>query len=242
MCASRKWPGDLESPSSPRPFSATRSRAGHYHVAKRSARSSRSLMNPELDRDRPLLMKAIKRIETGESRGLVVAKLDRFGRSLRDGLAAIQRIRDANGIFVSVQDGLDLGTDTGKLVLHMLLSMGEWELDRLRTSWEIAKVTAIRRGVHVGSTTPFGYQRDPHRQLRVDPNAGPLIPELFRRRAAGSSIAELSEWLQSTGARTSRGNPYWLDTTVRGVLANRVYLGRAAVRRACRAGGASAAC
>src|SRR3954447_2740417 len=59
--------------------------------------------------DRPLLMKAIKRIETGESRGLVVAKLDRFGRSLRDGLAAIQRIRDADGVFVSVQDGLDLG-------------------------------------------------------------------------------------------------------------------------------------
>ena len=100
--------------------------------------------------DRPLLMRAIKRIETGESRGLVVAKLDRFGRSLRDGLAAIQRIRDADGVFVSVQDGLDLGTDTGKLVLHMLLSMGEWELDRLRTSWEIAKAYGNWRGCPCG--------------------------------------------------------------------------------------------
>src|SRR4051812_27445003 len=54
--------------------------------------------------DRPLLMAAIGRIESGASEGLVVAKLDRFGRSLLDGLSAIERIERAGGTFVSVQD------------------------------------------------------------------------------------------------------------------------------------------
>src|SRR4051812_29421854 len=52
--------------------------------------------------DRPLLMKALGRIEDGSSNGLVVAKMDRFGRSLLDSLAAIDRIQKCGGTFVSV--------------------------------------------------------------------------------------------------------------------------------------------
>jgi hypothetical protein len=37
--------------------------------------------------DRPLLERAIGRVESGESSGIVVSRLDRFGRSLLDGLA-----------------------------------------------------------------------------------------------------------------------------------------------------------
>jgi len=58
-----------------------------------------------------------------------VTKLDRFGRSLAHGLEAIDRIRRAGGVFVSVQDGLDLTTDTGKLVMRIMLTMAEFELD-----------------------------------------------------------------------------------------------------------------
>ena len=73
-----------------------------------------------------MLLEAIERVETGASDGIVVAKLDRFGRSLLDSLAAIERIRTAGGTFVSVQDGFDVSTDTGKLVLRFMLSMAEW--------------------------------------------------------------------------------------------------------------------
>ena len=95
--------------------------------------------------DRPLLMRAIERVESKESAGVVVAKLDRFGRSLIDGLAAIERIRAAGGTFVAVQDGLDITTPTGKLVLRIMLSMAEWELDRIRAPWEVARERAVAR-------------------------------------------------------------------------------------------------
>ena len=45
--------------------------------------------------DRPLLEEALARIESGASDGLVVAKLDRFGRSLIHSLAAVERIQAA---------------------------------------------------------------------------------------------------------------------------------------------------
>jgi DNA invertase Pin-like site-specific DNA recombinase len=175
--------------------------------------------------DRPMLLCALKRIEAGVSSGLVVAKLDRFGRSVRDGIATIERIQAAKGTVISVQDGLDLGTETGKLVFHILLSMGEWELDRIRSSWETARARAIARGVHVGSTVPFGYQRDTSGRLRVDPETGPVVTEMFRRRAEGAMISELGRWLESQQIRTARNNPGWCDSSLRQIMKNRVYLG-----------------
>src|SRR5215216_54339 len=71
--------------------------------------------------DRPLLEEAIRRIEVGAACALVVWRVDRFGRSLSDGVRTIERIRSAGGGFWSVQDGLDIDTDAGRLVLGILL-------------------------------------------------------------------------------------------------------------------------
>jgi DNA invertase Pin-like site-specific DNA recombinase len=75
--------------------------------------------------DRPLLEKALRRVESGISQGIVVAKVTRFGRSLLSGIAAIERINAAGGRFVAVENDLDTSTDTGRLVLHILLALAE---------------------------------------------------------------------------------------------------------------------
>jgi DNA invertase Pin-like site-specific DNA recombinase len=174
--------------------------------------------------DRPLLERALARVELGESSGIVVSKLDRFGRSLLDGLAAIDRITRAGGTFVAVEDGLDLSTDTGKLVLRILLSLGEWELDRVRTIWRTAQERAVARGVKVGGT-PTGYRRRSDGRLVADPHYAPLVAELFHRRAEGASIGELCRLLNERGVPTAAGAPVWGWSTVDGLLRNRAYLG-----------------
>src|SRR5688572_30718210 len=111
---------------------------GYDRVSKVGGRASRRLISPALQReqihawattrgarvlevfeeldesgaraDRPLLQEAIRRVEAGVSQGVVVAVLDRFGRSLVDSRALIDRIQVAGGTFVAVQNGLDLTT------------------------------------------------------------------------------------------------------------------------------------
>jgi site-specific DNA recombinase len=98
-------------------------------------------------RDRPLLMEAMRRVEAGESAGIVVAKLDRFGRSLVDALAMIERLVAKRALFVSVADGFDLSTETGRLVLRIMLALAEFELDRIRGSFADGRRSApARRG------------------------------------------------------------------------------------------------
>jgi DNA invertase Pin-like site-specific DNA recombinase len=177
-------------------------------------------------RDRPLLLRALDRVETGQTGGIVVARMDRFGRSLLDGLAAIQRIDDAGGIFVSVDNGLDIRTDTGRLVLRLMLSLAEYELDRIRQSWEDSKRRAIERGVHLASVTPTGYTRTPS-GLKIDPGMAPWVRGIFERRADGQSYGDITRWLEANGVRTKRGNTVWSTGALVKILANRVYLGEA---------------
>src|SRR3954451_8891114 len=105
--------------------------------------------------DRPKLNAVMQRIETGETGGVVVFKLDRFGRTLVDSLGLIDRIEQAGGTFASVSDGFDLSTDTGRLGLRVKLSDPQSELERIRGNWAEARERAVGRGLHITATVPF---------------------------------------------------------------------------------------
>jgi len=175
--------------------------------------------------DRPLLSRAIERVEKGESGGVVVARLDRFGRSVIDGLRAVERIEAAGGRFVSVQDGFDLGSTTGRLVLQILFSIGEWELERVRGNWEVARARAIERGVYVGQE-PFGYRRAEDGRLQIDAERSRVVRQIFERRAAGESYQRIASSLNEVGLRTREGLPFTVTAVLR-MINNRAYRGEA---------------
>jgi DNA invertase Pin-like site-specific DNA recombinase len=174
--------------------------------------------------DRPRLTRALERVETGESDGIIVARLDRFGRSLKAGLAAIEQIEKAGGTFVSVQEGFDLATPTGRLMLRIMLSMAEWELDRLRESWAIARLKALDRGAFMYGTPPIGYRRGDDDRLEPEPYVAETIAEVFRRRAASASAPELAKFLNDSGIRSRAGKAFSASAVER-ILASRTYLG-----------------
>ena len=188
---------------------------------------------------RPLLEEAIARVERGDSDGIVVWKADRFGRSLVDGLLQIERIHQAGGRFVAVADGLDTTTETGRLVLRIMLSIAEHELERICGNWADAKARAVARGVHPSATPPFGYRREgpprrpggnPTGPLVVDAVTGPFVTELYVRRAEGAGYTELALWLEEIGARTQWGRSTWSLRAVKDIVRNEVYLGVAYAR------------
>jgi len=174
--------------------------------------------------DRPLLMEAIERVESGESDGLIVAKLDRFGRSLLDGLSAIARIDDAGGTFISVQDGFDLGTSTGKLVLRIMFSIGEWEFERVRTNWDVARRQAVARGLYIARRAPHGYRRGKDRRLEIDPETAPIVREVFERRKRGETFAAISDFLNASELSTETEVPF-TESHVRYLIKRPAYRG-----------------
>jgi site-specific DNA recombinase len=191
------------------------------------ARWHEDLDQPGSKNDRPGFQAAIERVEAGKTNGIAVAKLDRFARSVADAASAIRRIRDAGGELISVEDNFDSSTPMGKFAMHMLLALGELELDRIRESWSNAQRYAVERGVHVASRTPTGYQRKRDGRLERDEKAAPVVAEVFAQRAAGASFAQLARLLEAHGIRGPYRNRHWTVAAVSKLLRNPVYLGEA---------------
>ena len=65
---------------------------------------------------------------------VVVPRIDRLARNLTEGLRAIEELHDQSINIRSLAEGLDTGDDspTSRLMLHMLLSLVEWERDTIR--------------------------------------------------------------------------------------------------------------
>lgn len=175
--------------------------------------------------ERPGFQAALEAVERGEADGIIVASLDRFARSVPDAAVALRRLEQAGGTLVSVRDALDTSTPIGRFARTMMLALAELELDRIRENWQVARERAIARGVHFSPRTPLGYRRREDGRLEPDPVSGPVVRELFLRRAAGASWTELADWLDGRLPRGSGGR--WTRQTVLSIVSRRSYLGEA---------------
>jgi DNA invertase Pin-like site-specific DNA recombinase len=76
-------------------------------------------------RTRPGMMKLLQFVRAEDT--IVVWRIDRLGRSLLDVLATVADFR-VRGIQVqSISDGIDPSTTSGRLLLHMLSTLAEYE-------------------------------------------------------------------------------------------------------------------
>src|SRR5699024_1708028 len=133
--------------------------------------------------------------------------------------------RAAGGAFISVADGFDIRTPTGKLVLRIMLSMAEFDLDRIRENHAAARSRAIARGMHLAPRVPLGYLKDDDGHLTPDPTTAPHLREAFRRRAEGAQWSDVADYLRGEEVRTGTGNEFWDPQAVYALVKSRVYRG-----------------
>lgn len=173
--------------------------------------------------NRPGFQAALAAVDAKEADGIAVAKLDRFARSVSGAGRALERLEQAGGTLVVGDLGMDTSTPAGKLMRNVLMALAEFELDRIRDNWLVARDRAVGRGVHISRVPPIGYRKLPDSRLDPDPDVAPLIRDLFLRRAAGESWRNLCAWLDTV---LPRPGP-WGIGALQGVVRNRVYLGEA---------------
>ncbi len=99
------------------------------------------------DKDRPELGICLKVLRTGDT--LIVWRLDRLGRSLKD-LVEIVHTLEARGVsFQSLTESIDTSNAGGKLVFHVFAALAEFERNLIRER-TIAGLTAARARGRMG--------------------------------------------------------------------------------------------
>ncbi len=77
---------------------------------------------------------------------LVVWRLDRLGRSLRDLIDTVTRLKNRQIEFRSLTENIDTSTPGGKLIFHIFGALAEFERDLIRERTQAGLVAARARG------------------------------------------------------------------------------------------------
>lgn len=155
---------------------------------------------------------AMKMIATREAEGLVILKLDRLTRSVKD-LGALVELFDKTGAaLVSVQDSINTQTAAGRMVLNILGSVAQWEREAIGERTAAALQVKKGRGERVGAI-PYGYDlgtdginlvENSHEQAGLK-----IIREL---RAAGMSLRKIATELSFRGYHPKMGRTWQAKT------------------------------
>lgn len=99
-------------------------------------------------KDRPELLKAVGYLRKGDV--LVVWKLDRLARSLKQLIATIEDLEQRGIGFVSLTENIDTTTPGGRLVFHVFAALAEFERELIRERTNAGLQSAKARGVKLG--------------------------------------------------------------------------------------------
>jgi DNA invertase Pin-like site-specific DNA recombinase len=109
---------------------------------------------------RPALAQCLKALKAGDV--LVVWKLDRLGRSLRDLITLLDDLK-ANGVaFRSVTESIDTATPTGRAMWQMVGILAELERSLIQERTRAGRAAAQARGVKMGRKPLLSAQQVAH--------------------------------------------------------------------------------
>lgn len=104
--------------------------------------------------DRPALQRLQEDIFRGKISTVVVWKLDRLSRSLKDGITLLVGWLE-NGIrVVAVAQQFDFNGSVGQLVASVLLGIAQMERENIRENISRGMQAAKQRGVRIGGSKP----------------------------------------------------------------------------------------
>ncbi len=99
-------------------------------------------------RSRPRLDRALAELRAGDT--LVVWKLDRLGRSLRNLLEVAETLRERGVALRSLTEHIDTASAAGKMLYAVLGAVAQFERDVLRERTVAGMRAAKSRGEHIG--------------------------------------------------------------------------------------------
>ncbi|HEY9657179.1 MAG TPA: recombinase family protein [Allocoleopsis sp.] len=119
--------------------------------------------------DRPGLKQAFAFARKGDT--LVVWRLDRLGRSLKDLIALIEELESRKIGFRSLQENIDTTTSGGKLIFHLFGALAEFERNLIRERTYAGLAAARARGRKGGRRQKLTPQEiEIGRSLAADPS------------------------------------------------------------------------
>src|SRR5271166_4367695 len=121
--------------------------------------------------NRPALARCLKTLQPGDT--LIVWKLDRLGRNLRDLIAMLDDLRARGVKFCSLTEAIDTDTPTGRAMWQMIGVLAELERSLITERTRAGVKAAQRRGVKFGPKPKLTAQQIGHARTLINQGETP---------------------------------------------------------------------
>lgn len=158
-----------------------------------------------------------------------VWKTNRLARNQLDLLKIVNELEMNNVGFKSCSESFDTTTPSGKLLLHVLASIGEFERETIVENVKMGMKQRARTGKWNGGQV-LGYmsvkeENGNKTRLMVVEREAETVKRIFELYAQGKGLKAVTNQINKEGHKTKKGNLF-STSAVKEILMNPIYIGK----------------
>jgi site-specific DNA recombinase len=170
--------------------------------------SAKDLKRPGMDRLLTLVDE--RKVDT-----VIIAKLDRLTRSVKDLAELLERFQRRGVSLVSVAESLDTGSAAGRLVINIMTAVSQWEREAIGERTRDAMQHKRSKGRCVGNLA-YGYRLSADGEhVEPEPSEQKALAQIRSLRQQGRSLRSIASALNAQALRTRRGTGWRHDHVLR---------------------------
>lgn len=169
--------------------------------------------------NRPAFQEMIQDIKDGKINKIIVYKLDRLTRSIKDLEEICTFLEENNCSLESMCEDINTSTANGKFFIRMLTILAQLEIERTSERTKFGMIGAVKKGHFVGRA-PIGYDKQ-DKKLVINDIESEVIRRIFDLYIKGMAANAITKLLNEEKVL----NRKWIPTLVNRILSNEIYIG-----------------
>lgn len=177
---------------------------------------------------RPAFQRMMADARMGNFDFVIIWKLTRLGRNMLDILKTVEEFIKLGIELFSISENFDISTSSGKLMLQLLGSFGEFERNQISENVAMAMMSLVRDQQRYAGGRRLGYvsglDAEGRKQLIIEPEEAKIVQLIYAKFLGGDEFRTIANYLNRQGYQTLKKNKF-TPTAVRDILQNKIYAG-----------------
>jgi site-specific DNA recombinase len=167
--------------------------------------------------DRPGMARLLQMVRRKQVQCVVITKLDRLTRSVRDFQVLLDLFERYGVSIVSMGESVDTSCAVGKMVLNVIMSVLQWHREEISEKTAAVLHHKRSKGEKTGGRVPFGYDVQvvstkldgtPVKGLMENETEQKVLAWMRDKKAAGWSLQKIADDLNKRGVTTKEGSAW----------------------------------
>jgi len=177
-------------------------------------------------KDRPEAQRMIQDVRSKRVNNVLVYKIDRLTRSVKNLMELIELFDETNCAFNSLMESIDTSSATGRMFIKIVGIFAEFERENLAERVSFGYEQKTREGNYTNTNGVYGYDYDKDNgDIILNEDEVEIIKKIYELYLQGNSYTRIAKWLREAAIPTKRGGR-WSESQVKSILSNPLYIGK----------------